>query len=162
MKVLYILTILLSSAACSKSDKSIQKHDQKIPVPTSQEFDFKTLRDEDIKNLKYEDIKIGNGLAVTRGLKVTLHYRGFLMDGTAFDSSYKNSQPLSFTVGSHEVIEGWELGVMGMKEGGKRWIVLPPYLAYGEKGVVGIIPPNAPLAFEFQLLKVEQAMTNSW
>lgn len=104
-----------------------------------------------LEPLLIEDLVEGSGPVVTPGSAVTVHYRGWLTNGTQFDSSYDRSQPFSFTVGTGQVIQGWEQGIPGMKVGGKRKLTVPPYLGYGD-ATVGIIPPNSTLVFEVELL----------
>lgn len=106
-------------------------------------------------DLKIVDIEDGTGEEVVKGVDVTVHYTGWLMDGTKFDSSLDRGKPFTFTPGAHRVIPGWEKGVLGMKVGGKRELVVPPELAYGERGAGGVIPPNATLKFEISVLAVE-------
>lgn len=108
----------------------------------------------DVKELVKTDLKVGSGKAAKAGDAVSVNYRGTLTDGTVFDESYKRGQPFDFTLGSG-VIEGWSQGVAGMKEGGKRKLVIPPSLGYGAEGAGGVIPPNATLIFEIELLKVQ-------
>jgi FKBP-type peptidyl-prolyl cis-trans isomerase len=105
--------------------------------------------------LQITDVKEGTGAAAADGKKVSVHYTGTLLDGTKFDSSKDRGQPFSFVLGSGMVIAGWDQGVKGMKEGGVRKLVIPPNLAYGNRAVGGVIPPNSTLVFEIELLKVE-------
>jgi len=105
--------------------------------------------------LRYEDIQTGSGEAVTgRGQTVIVHYTGWLEDNTKFDSSLDRSQPFSFPVDCSYVIPGWDEGVKGMQVGGRRRLVIPPELAYGSSGAGGVIPPNATLIFEIELLEI--------
>jgi FKBP-type peptidyl-prolyl cis-trans isomerase len=109
--------------------------------------------------LKYTDNKLGDGAAATRGAKVSVHYTGWLYKdgakGAKFDSSLDRGQPFEFTLGAHQVIAGWDEGVAGMKVGGERTLIIPPELGYGARGAGGVIPPNATLMFDVQLLKVQ-------
>ena len=105
--------------------------------------------------LQITDEVVGTGSEAVAGKKVTVNYTGTLTDGTKFDSSYDHGTPFSFNLGAGEVIKGWDQGVSGMKVGGKRKLVIPPSLGYGDTGAGGIIPPNATLIFEVELLKVE-------
>jgi FKBP-type peptidyl-prolyl cis-trans isomerase len=105
--------------------------------------------------LVYEDLQVGDGATAQIGNTVSVHYTGWLEDGTKFDSSLDSGQPLEFTLGAGEVISGWDEGVQGMKVNGTRLLVIPPELAYGSSGAGSSIPPNATLIFEVQLLDVK-------
>jgi len=104
--------------------------------------------------LLYWDIKVGTGDEAKNGDHVRVHYTGWFTSGKKFDSSVDAHQPYEFTIGKGEVIKGWDEGVAGMKVGGKRQLRIPPELAYGEAGYKSIIPPNATLIFDVQLLAV--------
>ena len=104
--------------------------------------------------LKYTDDQVGTGAEATAGKTAVVHYTGWLMDGTKFDSSLDRNQPFSFPLGAGQVIKGWDEGVAGMKVGGKRTLIIPPALGYGTRGAGNVIPPNATLKFEVQLLDV--------
>lgn len=110
---------------------------------------------ENVDQLKIEDITVGTGDEAVAGKTVTVNYVGTLVNGTKFDSSYDRNQPFSFHLGAGEVIKGWDQGVVGMKVGGKRKLTIPPDLGYGASGAGNVIPPNATLIFEVELLKVE-------
>src|SRR6185436_16636639 len=101
-----------------------------------------------------EDLVVGTGAAATSGQKVTVHYTGWLTNGTKFDSSKDRRDPFVFSLGSGQVIKGWDQGVQGMKVGGKRKLTIPPEMGYGSRGAGGVIPPNATLVFEVELLGV--------
>ena len=103
--------------------------------------------------LLIEDVFVGNGAEARAGDIVTIHYVGRLLDGTFLDSSRDRNQPFTFRLGAREVIAGWDLGIPGMKSGGKRLLTVPPSLAYGDQQV-GPIPPNSTLRFEIDLLSV--------
>jgi len=101
-----------------------------------------------------EDVIVGNGAAAAAGQKVKVHYTGWLTNGTKFDSSKDRNDPFIFPLGAGNVIKGWDEGVQGMKIGGKRKLTIPPALGYGARGAGGVIPPNATLVFEVELLGV--------
>ncbi|WP_437178188.1 FKBP-type peptidyl-prolyl cis-trans isomerase [Geomonas diazotrophica] len=105
--------------------------------------------------LKYLDLEPGTGRAPHQGKKVRVHYTGWLQDGTKFDSSLDRGKPIMFTLGTGEVIKGWDEGLASMKVGGKRRLIIPAKLGYGEKGAGGKIPPNADLVFDVELVDAE-------
>jgi len=105
--------------------------------------------------LRITDIEVGDGAEATAGQTVVVHYRGTLEDGTQFDASYDRGKPFSFPLGAGRVIKGWDEGVQGMKVGGKRKLVIPPDLGYGARGAGGVIPPNATLIFDVELLDIK-------
>jgi len=110
---------------------------------------------EEVADLKIEDLVVGTGAAAKAGDQVSVHYTGWLTDGTKFDSSLDRGEPFAFTLGQGQVIEGWDKGVEGMKVGGKRKLTIPPDMAYGDQGAGEVIPPNAVLVFEVELLAVK-------
>jgi FKBP-type peptidyl-prolyl cis-trans isomerase FkpA len=104
--------------------------------------------------LVFEELVVGGGPAAAAGQKVSVHYTGWLTDGTKFDSSKDRGEPFAFPLGRGHVIRGWDEGVAGMKVGGKRKLTIPPDLGYGSRGAGGVIPPNATLVFEVELLGI--------
>lgn len=106
-------------------------------------------------SLVVRDEVVGTGPEAKSGDKVTVHYTGWLTDGTKFDSSLDRNRPFSFTLGANEVIAGWDQGVAGMKIGGKRKLTIPPDLGYGAAGAGDVIPANATLVFDVELLKIK-------
>ena len=115
----------------------------------------------EIKELVIKDTKIGEGKVAEKEKAVLVHYTGWLYDpkapdqkGAQFDTSVGRPTPFGFTLGVGRVIKGWDEGIPGMKEGGKRTLIIPPSMAYGERGAGGVIPPNATLLFEVELIDV--------
>lgn len=104
--------------------------------------------------MKVWDAVVGTGDACPEGVTVTVHYTGWLLNGTVFDSSRKRGQTISF--GLHQVIKGWTVGVPGMKNGGKRYLHIPPEMAYGDRGSPGAIPPKSTLVFEIELVSFKK------
>ena len=104
------------------------------------------------EQIKIEDTLVGEGREVKKGALITAHYRGFLEDGTQFDSSYDKGSPFQTVLSKNKVIQGWFIGIQGMKEGGKRKLWVPAELGYGERNV-GKIPPNSNLYFEVELIE---------
>ena len=105
-------------------------------------------------SLIIEELSVGEGVEAVVGKKVSVHYTGWLTDGTKFDSSLERNDPFDFALGRGQVIRGWDEGVAGMKVGGKRKLTIPPEMGYGARGAGGVIPPNATLVFEVELLAV--------
>ncbi|KAB1153499.1 peptidylprolyl isomerase [Tenacibaculum aiptasiae] len=111
--------------------------------------------DETPSGLRYKILQNGEGKQATKGAMVSVHYKGQLLDGTVFDSSYKRKQPFDFAVGIGQVIAGWDEGIQLLKVGDKARLVIPSNLAYGEAGAGGVIPPNATLIFDVELMNVK-------
>ncbi len=123
----------------------------------AQEKDKNKVKEKKVGDavLKYEDLKEGKGDEAKKGDTVEVHYTGWLTNGKKFDSSLDRREPFSFKLGAGKVIQGWDEGVAGMKVGGKRKLTIPPELGYGADGAGNVIPPNATLVFEVELLKVK-------
>ena len=141
------LVAIMAMMSCAVSKHTSSGVTQNIPTSqgTSQ-------RDS---QLRIENLSIGTGPEAKVGDRISVHYTGWLADGTKFDSSRDRNVPFEFILGQGNVIAGWDKGVVGMKVGGKRKLVIPPQMAYGERGAGGIIPPNAVLTFEVELLAVQ-------
>ena len=147
-----IIASFFLSACDGCSDKKEPTSDNAGSVPISEIPDST----EEVKaKLEIIDLKVGDGKAAETGQSVRVHYTGTLEDGTKFDSSKDRNTPVNFNLGRGEVIKGWDQGVEGMKVGGSRKLVIPSHLAYGKRGVPGVIPPNATLVFEVELLETK-------
>jgi peptidylprolyl isomerase len=131
----------------------IELTDLKEPQVATQvdEEDFTTTE----SGLKYYDLETGTGDTPEAGQTVVVHYTGWLADGTQFDSSLDRGEPFSFVLSAGNVIPGWDEGVATMKVGGKRQLVIPPELGYGDQGAGSVIPPGATLIFEVELLEIQ-------
>jgi FKBP-type peptidyl-prolyl cis-trans isomerase len=105
--------------------------------------------------LEYIEVEPGTGAQAESGKTVSVHYTGKFQDGKVFDSSVSRGEPIKFPLGAGRVIKGWDEGIALMKEGGKAQLVIPPHLGYGESGAGGVIPPNATLVFDVELISVE-------
>ena len=115
-------------------------------------FERKTKMSEE---LLIKDTLEGEGIEAAKGHRVSVHYEGRLEDGTVFDSSFKRNQPIEFVLGKGHVIQGWDLGLLGLRVGGKRTLTIPPHLGYGAQGAGRVIPPNAVLIFDVELVQIE-------
>ncbi|HEX4925572.1 MAG TPA: FKBP-type peptidyl-prolyl cis-trans isomerase [Bdellovibrionales bacterium] len=139
----YLLLATLIFAGCTKGC-------QKDQTPSQPEAAAPVLG-----QLQTKDVLVGTGATAEPGKKASVHYIGTLVDGTKFDSSRDRNRPFEFVLGKGQVIKGWDEGLIGMKVGGKRELIIPPQLGYGEKGS-GPIPPNATLKFEVELLGLDE------
>lgn len=133
-----------------------------LPALSSAHDDPSHAQAEPARDLVKVDQKLGDGVEATPGKMVTVHYTGWLYDGTApenkgrkFDSSRDRNDPFAFRLGAGQVIRGWDEGVAGMKVGGSRTLIIPPQMGYGSRGAGGVIPPNATLVFDVELLGVK-------
>lgn len=126
----------------------------RVPTPTAQS---PSPMESTKPQLEIQDLIVGTGETAKTGDVITVNYVGTFTDGKKFDSSYDRNQPFSFQLGAGQVIKGWDQGLIGMKVGGKRKLVIPGDLAYGPKGFAGFIPPNATLIFEVELLSVQHS-----
>ena len=147
---------LLILAGCGDGGKAGGKFATLTPDEVNKTFENKDAPVQTMESgLKYQDIKVGTGAEAEAGKHIYVHYTGSLVNGAVFDSSVKRGSPFDFQLGSHAVIRGWDEGIAGMKEGGKRKLLIPAALGYGHRGNGTAIPPNAELVFEVELLKVQ-------
>jgi len=144
-----VAAVTMTAAACSPAEEA-QSTEQETQMAQS-----------NITELEKQDEQVGTGAEAVAGRPVTVHYTGWLWDeakadhkGRKFDSSRDRNEPFQFRLGGGEVIRGWDEGVAGMKVGGKRTLTIPPAFGYGARGAGGVIPPNATLIFDVELLKV--------
>ncbi len=149
--VLFLFITGVAIAACSDKDTKASGEAKPAAVAAVPATAVTTP-----SGLSYVDLVVGNGPQPTAGKAVKVHYTGWLENGTKFDSSVDRGEPFVFTVGVGEVIPGWDEGVMTMKVGGKRRLTVPSKLGYGAAGAGGVIPPNATLIFEVELLDVSK------
>jgi len=141
--VLGLGAVVLAAACADEKEKNKDNKESKVVTTDS--------------GLKYQDLKEGTGDAAKKGDTVEVHYTGWLKDGTKFDSSKNPGRdPFEFELGAGKVIKGWDEGVAGMKVGGKRKLIIPPDLGYGKRGAGRVIPPDAELTFEVELLKINK------
>lgn len=163
MKFLALLCLIaLFVAACGNDEPSNENTEAGAPAGAEEseaETDAGDCSEGVVtteSGLQIEDIECGEGDEAVTGQLVSVHYVGTLEDGTQFDSSRDRGEPFQFPLGGGQVIQGWDEGVQGMKIGGLRKLTIPPELGYGQAGAGGVIPPNATLIFEIELLAVEE------
>jgi len=140
--VILMALTMVATFGCTKKSKTLAKDTKMDGFTTTS------------SGLQFKDLTPGNGASPKSGDNVKVHYTGWLLDGTKFDSSVDRGQPFVFPIGQGRVIKGWDEGVLTMKIGGKRVLIIPADLAYGEKGAGGSIPPNATLKFEVELIEI--------
>lgn len=154
-QILLALTLAaaVATAACGGGDNAPSNSTPATATPENGLSNFTTLQ--------VTDVRPGSGTEATAGRTVSVHYTGWLYSqtaannrGTKFDSSRDRNQPFQFALGAGQVIPGWDQGVAGMKVGGQRTLIIPPALGYGSRGAGGVIPPNATLVFDVELLEV--------
>jgi FKBP-type peptidyl-prolyl cis-trans isomerase len=148
--VFTVFAVLAVAFGCGSSDKSTTSSTPSTSSPMKVSGQPTTTA----SGLQYWDIVVGTGATAAPGSTVKVHYSGFLTTGQKFDSSRDRGEPFSFPLGQGQVIKGWDEGVAGMKVGGQRQLRIPPGLGYGSSGVGGVIPPNATLIFDVELLEV--------
>lgn len=163
-KNILILTLFFASTLVLADEAATEEKAAAKPEKTAVKADKPAKAEKAAKGgkvrtleggLKVEDVKVGKGAEAVPGKTVKVHYTGTLTDGKKFDSSVDRKEPFSFDLGRGMVIKGWDEGVKGMKVGGKRKLTIPPEMGYGAQGAGGVIPPNATLLFDVELLDVK-------
>lgn len=149
--IIYVLNYSAKPHAVIQTDTNSQKEVVAEPSPIVENNNMQ----ENVTELKMEDLVVGTGAEAVSGKVISVHYTGTLTNGTKFDSSKDRGTPFEFTLGAGEVIQGWDKGFAGMKVGGKRKLTIPSDMGYGAQGAGGVIPPNATLIFEVELLDVK-------
>jgi peptidylprolyl isomerase len=149
--VVLLLAVAIAIPACAQKEAHAAAENPKSAIP---ELKAKSVTTP--SGLAYQDAKVGTGASPVKGKMVTVHYTGWLVNGTKFDSSVDRKEPFKFNIGAQQVIPGWDEGVMTMKVGGKRRLTIPANLGYGARGAGGAIPPNATLIFDVELLDVQK------
>lgn len=148
-----IFAVLAFASGCGNSEKSGAANSSGASSPSSP-AKVNGQPTTTSSGLQYWDIVVGTGATAVPGKPVSVHYTGWLTSGEKFDSSLDHGKPFVFSLGEGQVIKGWDEGVVGMKAGGKRQLRIPPALGYGASGAGGVIPPNATLIFDVELLEV--------
>lgn len=158
----FLISLALFSSTALAANQNQKTEKVKAPHQSEQTADSQSQKKgttvpqtyKDVTELKIEDLQVGQGKEAVAGKQVSVQYTGWLTNGTKFDSSLDRKQAFTFQLGAGQVIQGWDKGVAGMKEGGKRKLIIPPNMAYGTRGAGGVIPPNATLVFEVTLENV--------
>lgn len=151
-EVLFLILsgLILTGCFHSKSQNTNQVSKNQDHV----ESNDRSEGDQQVSELIIEDLVTGSGEQVKEGDTVRVHYTGTFTDGTTFDSSRESGVPFDFVLGEGKVIKGWDIGVKGMRVGGRRKLTIPSQFAYGERGIEGVIPPNSTLIFDIEVLDV--------
>lgn len=146
-------SVVISLSACE--NKNLPASNASNSTTTAGATDAAAGSSRNLNGIQIEDVRIGTGKEAKKGDNVSVNYVGTLAsDGTKFDSSYDRNEPITFKLGSGQVIQGWDQGIAGMKVGGKRTLIIPPDKAYGAEGYPPVIPPNSTLKFEVELVDV--------
>ncbi len=153
--VMALVTVAFIVAACAKKENQNQTAATDAPGSSTAAASTPAALVTTASGLQYQVLKEGNGPVAKAGQTVSVHYTGWLTDGTKFDISVDRGQPFQFQLGAGQVIKGWDEGVAGMKVGEKRKLTIPSGLGYGARGAGGVIPPNATLVFDVELLGVQ-------
>jgi len=158
LRIIVAVVVLACGAFLFAQTKNSDKPASSAPSPAAAKpagpDEIKGKPKSTASGVEYWDTKVGTGKEATPGRNVSVHYTGWLTTGKKFDSSRDRDEPFDFVLGAHQVITGWDEGVVGMKVGGKRQLRIPPAAGYGARGAAPVIPPNSTLVFDVELLEV--------